>query len=191
MVGVGQKNGVYHALDAKSGKELWDTGLTPGSTFGGALGSAAFLDGRLVVSSNVGDPASNATTNQSKVFALAPATGKVLWSRSLAGNVFGPVTGVPDLAFVGTDAGRFYALSTTDGATAWTYTPPARVGGGASIVAGNVLWGYGFTLFHGPGQGGLECLSITGAGRVQQERGGMIPSTLPAPGTARYAAVPS
>jgi polyvinyl alcohol dehydrogenase (cytochrome) len=191
MVGVGQKNGVYHALEAKSGKEMWDTRLTSGSTFGGALGSAAFLDGRLVVSSNVGDPASNATTNRSKILALQPATGRVLWSRSFAGNVFGPVTGVRGLAFVGTDAGRFYALSTVNGATEWTYTPPARAGGGASIVAGNVVWGYGFTLFHGPGPGGIVCFSVTGAGRVQQERGGMVPSTMAAPWSTRPAAVRS
>jgi polyvinyl alcohol dehydrogenase (cytochrome) len=179
MVGVGQKNGVYHALDAKSGKDVWNTTLTPGSTFGGALGSAAFIDGRLIVTSNIGDPASNATTNQSKVFALDPGTGKVLWFRGLAGNVFGPVTGVRELAFVGTDAGRYYALSTAKGTQEWTYTPPAKVGGGASIVAGNVIWGYGFTLFKGPGPGGIVCFSVTGAGRVQQERGGMVPTTLP------------
>jgi polyvinyl alcohol dehydrogenase (cytochrome) len=164
LVGVGQKNGVYHALDAKTGQDVWNTTLTPGSTFGGALGSAAFIDGRLIVSSNVGDPASNATTNQSKAFALNPANGKVIWSRGFAGNVFGPVTGVRGLAFVGTDAGRYYALSTTSGMQEWTYTPPAKVGGGASIVAGDVIWGYGFTLFKGPGLGGIVCFSVTRGG---------------------------
>jgi len=179
LVGVGQKNGVYHALDAKTGKGIWDTKLTPGSTFGGVLGSAAFLDGRLIVSSNVGDPASNATTNRSTVVALDPASGKKLWSKALAGNVFAPVTGVRGLAFVGTDASRYYALSASSGAQEWTYVPPAQVGGGASIVGGYVIWGYGFTLFKGPGQGGIMCFSVTGAGHVQQERGGMVPSILP------------
>jgi polyvinyl alcohol dehydrogenase (cytochrome) len=179
MVGVGQKNGVYHALDAKTGEDIWNATLTPGSTFGGALGSAAFLDGRLIVSSNIGDPVSNASTNQSKVFALDPATGKTLWARGFDGNVFGPVTGVHGLAFFGTDAARYYALSTISGNQEWTYAPPARVGGGAAIVAGNVIWGYGFTLFKGPGQGGLECLSINGAGRVKRERGSTVASTRP------------
>ena len=178
MVGVGQKNGVYHALDAKTGKTVWNATLTPGSTFGGPLGSAAFLDGRLIVSSNIGDPASNATTNQSKVLALNPSTGKTLWSRAFAGNVFGPVTGVHGLAFFGTDAAHYYALSTTSGTQEWTYASPAKVGGGAAIVAGDVIWGYGFTLFKGAGQGGIICFSITGAGRVQQERGHLVPSTL-------------
>jgi polyvinyl alcohol dehydrogenase (cytochrome) len=179
MVGVGQKNGVYHALDAKTGKTLWHATLSVGSTFGGVLGSAAFLDGRLIVTSNVGDPASNATTNRSVVVALDPANGKRIWTKPFAGNIFAPVTGVHGLAFVGTDAGRYYALSTSTGAQAWTYQPPAQVGGGASIVGSYVVWGYGFTLFKGPGEGGIICFSITGGGRVDQERGGLVPSSVP------------
>jgi outer membrane protein assembly factor BamB len=179
FVGVGQKNGFYHALDAKTGKEIWNTKLTSGSTFGGVLGSAAFIDSRLIVSSNVGDPATNATTNRSTVVALDPGNGGRLWSKTFAGNIFAPVTGVRGLAFVGTDASRYYALSTSSGAQEWTYVPPAQVGGGASIVGGYVIWGYGFTLFKGPGQGGIVCFSVTGAGRVQQERGGSVHSTLP------------
>ena len=89
------------------------------------------------------------------------------------------MTGVHGLAFVGTDAGRDYAVRTTSGTQAWSYQPPAQVGGGAAIVGPYVLWGYGFTLFKGPGQGGLICFSVTGGGRVQQERGGLVPSSVP------------
>jgi polyvinyl alcohol dehydrogenase (cytochrome) len=170
IVGVGQKNGVYHALDAKTGKDIWNTTLTPGSTFGGVLGSAAFLDGRLIVSSNVGNPATNAKTNRSVVVALDPGDGKKVWSDAFAGDIFGPVTGVHGIAFVGTDAGRYYGLSTTNGDQEWTYAPPAQVGGGASVVGRYVIWGYGFTLFKGPGEGGIVCFSVTGSGRVRQGR---------------------
>jgi polyvinyl alcohol dehydrogenase (cytochrome) len=179
LVGVGQKSGVYHALDAKTGKNVWNTKLTPGSTFGGVLGSAAFLDNRLIVSSNVGDAATNAPTNRSMVVALDPGNGRRLWSKAFPGNIFAPVTGVRGLAFIATDAGRYYALSTTSGAQEWTYAPPSQVGGGASIVGGYVIWGYGFTLFKGPGQGGVVCFSVSAAERVNQERGGMVPSNLP------------
>jgi polyvinyl alcohol dehydrogenase (cytochrome) len=160
MVGVGQKNGEYHALDAKTGRQLWNTKLTPGSTFGGALGSAAFIDGRLVVSSNIGDPSSNSTTNTSEVLALDPVNGNVLWSDHFDGNIFGPVTGVPGVAFVGTDASRLYALRSATGAHLWSYVAPAPVGGGASIVGRYLCWGYGFTLFKGPGQGGIIAFSV-------------------------------
>jgi polyvinyl alcohol dehydrogenase (cytochrome) len=179
LVGVGQKTGVFHALDAKTGKDIWNATLTPGSTFGGVLGSAAFLDGRLIVSSNVGDPATNATTNRSTVVALDPGSGRRLWSKTFAGNIFAPVTGVRGLAFIGTDASRYYALNTESGAREWSYAAPAQVGGGASIVGAYVVWGYGFTLFKGPGEGGVVCFSVTGPGRVHRERGDVVPSNPP------------
>jgi outer membrane protein assembly factor BamB len=113
------------------------------------------------------------------VVALDPGTGRRLWSKTFAGNIFAPITGVRGLVFIGTDASRYFALSTTTGAQEWTYGPPAPVGGGASIVGAYVIWGYGFTLFKAAGQGGIVCFSLTGAGRAHQESGGMEPSNLP------------
>jgi polyvinyl alcohol dehydrogenase (cytochrome) len=172
MVGVGSKNGTYYALDRATGKLRWETFLTHGSTFGGVLGSSAVADGRIIASSNIGDPTSNATTNTSKVFALDPATGRIRWQRSFAGNVFGPVSAVPGVAFLGTDAGMMSALSIANGTTLWSFTAPDKVGGGPSIVGGRVLWGYGFTLFKGPGKGGIISFTVSAAGRVRSERGG-------------------
>lgn len=170
MVGVGSKNGTYYAFDRATGKLRWETFLTPGSTFGGALGSSAIVDGKILASSNVGDPTSNATTNRSKVFALNPANGHVLWSRDLAGNIFGAISAVHSVAFVGTDQDMMYALNTATGQTLWSFAAPDKVGGGAGVVDGQVLWGYGFTLFKGPGQGGIIDFRVSAAGRVQQER---------------------
>ncbi|MGH9206245.1 MAG: PQQ-binding-like beta-propeller repeat protein, partial [Acidimicrobiales bacterium] len=170
-VGVGSKNGTYYAFNRTTGKLRWETFLTPGSTFGGALGSAAFVDGEIIASSNIGDPNSNATTNRSKVFALEPGTGHIRWSRSLNGNIFGPISAVHGVAFVGTDLRTMNALSTTSGQSLWSFSPPDKVGSGPAIVQGRVLWGYGFTLFKGPGQGGIIDFAVSAAGRVQQERG--------------------
>jgi outer membrane protein assembly factor BamB len=102
-------------------------------------------------------------TSASKIVALDPATGKVLWSDTEVGDIFGPVSAVPGVAFVGTvtnplgkvSVGKYLALSTSTGKTLWTFTPPAHVGGGASIVDGNLVWGYGFPLFSGAGAGGV------------------------------------
>jgi hypothetical protein len=47
------------------------------------------------------------------------------------------------------------ALDTRTGERLWSYTAPARVGCGPSIVRGRVLWGYGFTLFGPAGDGGV------------------------------------
>src|SRR6185503_6767212 len=69
FVGAGDKGGTFHAVDRDTGKVVWTTHLTPGSAFGGEIGSAAFVDGKLIATSNVGDPASNFPTNVTKVFA--------------------------------------------------------------------------------------------------------------------------
>jgi polyvinyl alcohol dehydrogenase (cytochrome) len=157
MVGVGDKGGTYHALDRDTGKVVWQRSLTPGSAFGGVIGSAAFVDGRLVMSSNVGNPETNGSTNHWKLFAIDPATGRIQWSSSeLAGEVFGPVTAVHGVAFVGTDAGDMNGFSVADGRRLWTHHASGKVGGGAAIVDGRVVWGYGFFLFSGPSNGGIE-----------------------------------
>jgi polyvinyl alcohol dehydrogenase (cytochrome) len=157
FVGAGDKAGVFHALDRSSGKVVWERKLTPGGFFGGEIGSGALVDGRLVVVSNEGDAATaNSPTNVAKVYALDPETGKVLWqAKPLPQKVFGPVSAVPGIAFVGTTAGTYVALDTGSGNELWKYQAPGMVGGGASIVDGRVHWGYGFVLFSGGGDGGI------------------------------------
>src|SRR5262245_53162317 len=112
------------------------------------------------MSSNVGDPKTNAPTNVSKVFSLDPATGKIRWtSEAFAGKIFGPMSAVRGLVFVGTDAKTMAALDTRTGKKLWSFDAPGKIGGGAAIIDGQVLWGYGFTLFGGTSPGGL--LSFT------------------------------
>jgi len=162
LVGAGDKGGVYHAVDRDTGAVVWETTLTPGSVFGGEIGSGAFVDGKLIVVSNVGDPATNSPTNVAKVFALDPATGAVLWkTEDFPGKIFAPVGAVPGLAFVGTDTGVLLALDTQSGKTLWTQNAPDKTGCGPSIVDGRVLWGYGFVLFKGGGDGGIISFGVT------------------------------
>jgi polyvinyl alcohol dehydrogenase (cytochrome) len=163
LVGAGDKGGTYHALDRATGEVVWEAELTPGSVFGGQIGSAAFVDGRLIAASNVGDPETNAPTDVTRVFSLDPATGDVQWtSDDLTGKIFAPVSAVPGVAFVGTDQGRLMALDTSTGDELWGDDAPAPVGGGPSIVGDRLIWGYGFTLFPGPGEGGLLSFTVGG-----------------------------
>lgn len=167
LVGAGDKGGTFHALDRDTGKVVWETKLTPGSVFGGEIGSAAFVDGKLIAVSNVGNPETNFPTNVAKVFALDPASGKVRWeAEEFAGKIFAPVGAVPGVAFIGTDTGTLAALDTRDGKQLWTTNAPDRTGGGPSIVDGRVLWGYGFFLFQGPGAGGVISFEVDKAARA-------------------------
>jgi len=161
LVGAGDKGGTFHALDRDTGEVVWETELTPGSAFGGQIGSAAYVDGVLVATSNVGDPDTNAPTDRTRVFGLDPATGEERWSSpELEGKIFAPVSAVPGVAFVGTDRGRLHAFATGTGEELWADDAPAMTACGPSIVDGRVLWGYGFILFGGPGPGGLLAYSL-------------------------------
>ena len=156
FVGAGDKGGVYHALDRRTGHVVWEKSLTPGSFFGGVIGSAAYVDGKLVMSSNIGDPKTNAPGNASMVFALDPATGKIKWTaEQFTGKIFAPVSAVRGVAFIGTDAGILAALDTANGKKLWTFNAPDKTSCGPSIVDGRVLWGYGFFLFMRGGDGGV------------------------------------
>ena len=163
LVGVGDKAGDFHALDRETGDLVWETPLTPGSSFGGVNGSSAFVDGMLIVSSNVGDPATNAPLNTVTVSALDAASGEVLWDTDYDGMVFAPVSTVPGVAFVATTDGLLLALDSATGEELWRHEAPNSVGAGPSIVDGNVLWGYGYALFAGPGEGGLISFTTDGA----------------------------
>src|SRR5262249_45972446 len=52
VVGVGQKNGVYHVLDRSTGDVVWETRLTSGSPLGGIMVTAAVHHGVIYVNSN-------------------------------------------------------------------------------------------------------------------------------------------
>jgi polyvinyl alcohol dehydrogenase (cytochrome) len=160
LVGAGDKGGTFHALDRDTGAVVWDATLTPGSFFGGQIGSSAFVDGKLIATSNVGDPASNAPTDVTKVFALDPATGDIEWTAQFPGKVFAPVSAVPGVAFVATDRATMAALDTRTGRRLWSFEAPGPSACGPSIVGGRVLWGYGFTLFQGAGPGGVISFTV-------------------------------
>ena len=155
FVGAGDKRGVFYALDRDSGEIIWHTDLTTGSMLGGTIGSGALVDGSLVVTSNVGNPENNAPTNASRVAALDPSNGDVQWTLDLDTNVFAPVSAVPGVAFVGTTDGTLLALDVATGDELWRFQAPAQTGSGPSVTEDELLWGYGYNLFEGPGDGGL------------------------------------
>jgi len=159
LVGVGDKAGVFHTLDRGTGEVVWETTLTPGSAFGGVNGSSAFVDGTLVVSSNVGDPATNAPLNTASVFGVDAGTGEIQWQHDVDGMIFAPVSTAPGLAFVATTDGLFLVLDAETGDELWAQDVGRPAGGGAVPVDGTVLWGYGYTLFGGPGDGGVFALA--------------------------------
>ncbi len=100
------------AFSAGNGARLWQTNLTPanekpGEGFGGGVAAA----GDVVY----------AATGFGQVVALAAASGKVKWTKSLGVPIRNSPTVAGGRIFVVTTEGRFYCLSTENGDELWSY----------------------------------------------------------------------
>lgn len=158
VVGDGAKSGVYYALDAATGSVVWQTRVSAGGSFGGVLGSAALVDGELLVPANNG----NQTPETSEVVALDKDTGAVQWTHPTLGYILGPVSAEQNIAFVSSSSAALVALDSRTGSTLWSYTAPAQAACGPSIVGPDVLWGYGYTFTGPPGLGGVIDFRVHG-----------------------------
>lgn len=111
------------AVDAKTGRSVWRTDLTPDdedSTF--ASGGVAYEDGMVF-----------ATTGFAQVVALEAKTGKVVWRQTLSGPMRGAPTVRAGRVFVITVDNQTHCLAAEDGAVLWTHQ---GISEGASLLAG-------------------------------------------------------
>lgn len=157
VVGVGDKAGVYAALDRDTGETVWARELTEGSHLGGVMMTAAVdatagNDGVIYVSSNVMVDAYDYTAsgNTSRTFALDATDGSVLWEVTIPASSFGALTLANGVLFQPTTPGTLYALDATDGSVLWSEDLGAELGGGVSVTNGTVYAPYGFWFFGSP-----------------------------------------
>lgn len=104
-------NGTVHAFDAGTGTSVWTQGFQikgdgQSSVYGGG---ASFADGRLYV-----------TTGMGEVAALDANDGKVLWKVKPAGPLRGSPTIAFNSVFVMTQANQLLSLNAADGAQQWS-----------------------------------------------------------------------
>jgi polyvinyl alcohol dehydrogenase (cytochrome) len=136
LVGVGQKSGVYHAFDARTGQLVWRTPLSipdmndpdPG---GGGIEWGSSYDGRRLY-------VATWRANPGTLFALHPATGKILWQTphpadgcsaggaahypQLCWLAFTPaVTSSPGLVYEGSADGKMRIFSSDRGRLLWEF----------------------------------------------------------------------
>jgi polyvinyl alcohol dehydrogenase (cytochrome) len=170
-VGVGDKDGVYHALNRDTGELLWEHRLTEGGLQGGVMASAAVSDGRIFVTSN------DASRNADFV-ALEADTGDEAWRIHVGAHVTGPVTFANGVVFVSDDSGRVAAYDAADGDRLWSFSVPAQAAGGIAVVDGTVYAGFGWWLSTPPAdpKGGLVAFRLDAAsagGGAGGEGGGL------------------
>jgi polyvinyl alcohol dehydrogenase (cytochrome) len=160
ILGIGQKSGVYWALDARTGAPVWQTMVGPGGALGGIEWGSA-TDGRRVYAAITNfyretypitsADGTTSTTNGGSWAALDAATGKILWQvadpQEAAG--IGYVSTANGVVYAGSAApsgADMYALDAANGRILWRFDSGASVVSGAAIARGRVFWGSGYTL---------------------------------------------
>jgi polyvinyl alcohol dehydrogenase (cytochrome) len=160
LLGVGQKSGVYWALDPATGNVVWKTEVGPGSRLGGMMWGSATDGKRIYVS--IGNAAHTpvATTSQtggSQTITggfwapLDAGTGAVLWrTPDPQGAIDVAALTVGDgVVYAGSLSPRrenMYALDAATGAVKWAFASGGSVAGGAAVVDGVVYWGSGYRI---------------------------------------------
>jgi polyvinyl alcohol dehydrogenase (cytochrome) len=133
LVGVGQKSGVYHAFDARTGRVEWrrQVGVPlPSGGISGIQWGSSFDGKRIYVATYFADPGT--------LFALDPADGKVLWQTPSPANgcAWGgaanfpdvcarahtpAVTSTPGLVWEGSNDGKMRAYASRTGEVLWEF----------------------------------------------------------------------
>lgn len=153
LVGIGQKSGVYFALDPDTGHIVWQTKIGPGTSEGGIMWGSATDGTRIYAAESdlFGLPytVNGKTITGGSWTALNAATGQILWQTP-------DPRGAPDLGFVSVANGvvyapsyvqsgpSMYALDAVTGAVEWSFASGGGVIAGAAIVGGTVYWGSGY-----------------------------------------------
>ena len=151
LLGIGQKNGVYWAVDPATGKVVWQTDVGPTADPGHGIEYGTATDGKRIYVAE-GDtrhqpytlggsgPYAGQTDTAGSLAALDPATGKILWQTP-------DPNGSPDTAPVSVANGvvyadrtqptgtSMYALDAATGAILWSFNSGGSVTGGAAIVS--------------------------------------------------------
>lgn len=151
LVGAGQKNGMYWALDARTGRIVWSAAVAPGGDLGGIMWGTA-TDGKriFVAATNYGrvpHQLPDGTTITTGSFAALDArTGRMLWQIADPGGAMGlgPVSSAGGVVYAGSTSGRMYALDADTGQVLFDHQGEGTSNAGPAIVDGTVYWGNGY-----------------------------------------------
>jgi polyvinyl alcohol dehydrogenase (cytochrome) len=139
LVGLGNKDAVYYAVDRETGEPVWETQVAqpgipePDGNFstGGFIGPTALADGVIVGGTAVG--------GAPYLHALDATTGDVLWQQEAAGPTYAAATEANGVVFTGGTDFTFRALDLRSGDVLWERELSGAVSGGAAVVGDDVI----------------------------------------------------
>jgi polyvinyl alcohol dehydrogenase (cytochrome) len=172
VVGIGQKSGIYWALDAATGEYLWSTLVGPGSDPGGIQWGTAYDGSRIyaAIGHNTGEAyrlTSGEVVTGGSWAALDPTSGRILWQTA-------DPQGAPDLASLTVANGvvyggsmahtgdQMYALHAATGKLLWSFAAGGSVVAGPAVSGGMVFWGSGYARTGGVGNDKFYAFSARG-----------------------------
>ena len=163
LLGVGQKNGIYWALNPASGGVFWSTKLGKGQIqWGSAVGYMFTKEYIFVALNNSGHNINTlagrfgrpVVWNAGSWGALDALTGKIVWqvpssaadliNPQFGANTPGPMTYCNRIVFAGDSSGNLVALSGETGFKFWTFSTGATVASGPAIFNDTLYWGVGY-----------------------------------------------
>jgi polyvinyl alcohol dehydrogenase (cytochrome) len=157
VVGVGDKGGVYAALDRETGEEIWVTQLGPGTHLGGVMTAAAYHAGRIFVTQNnwpagfdpdnLFFPIFEDPANTSDLIALDANNGNVLWRVPVASPTLGGILYSNGVVYTTHSLGLLRAYDSNTGAVLWEDQAGPRAAAGPTISNGRLFVAHGFTFF--------------------------------------------
>jgi len=125
LVGAGEKDANYYAVDARTGALVWQRHLGRWLAHTFILATAASGDGLLYLGTEDVSaltkvwPVNYAKPATGRMLALDPATGRVVWSRALGAALPIPPAVVGQDVFVLDAVGGVHVLDARTGATRW------------------------------------------------------------------------
>src|SRR4051812_6488166 len=152
ILGIGQKSGMYWALNPADGSVIWNTQVGPGGVTGGIQWGTATDGTRIyaaITNSSrlryklVGGP----NINWGSWAALDPRSGRILWQvadptkGALDPGAFSVPNGV---LYAGSLSGNMHALNASTGQVLFTFASGGSLIDAPSIVNGSVYWGSGY-----------------------------------------------
>jgi polyvinyl alcohol dehydrogenase (cytochrome) len=154
LIGAGNKNGIYYAVDQDTGILVWRQPLVAGGFLGGFNASTGVAFGNVYAGTFTGPPF---------ISAFGTTNGTVAWEcPSAECNVFsfGPPGIAAGAVLIGDSAGQLRAFDATTGALLQKLTLGGGISSGPAIVNDMVFVGTGTGGFGAPGTQGVYGLAL-------------------------------
>lgn len=175
VVGVGDKGGVYAALDRDTGEVVWTHVLGPGSHLGGVMAPAAYHADRLYVTQNswpagfdtgaVFVPDFDDPENTSDVVAMNAQTGEEIWRMSTESPSIGGLLYANGVVYSAHTLGLLRAYDADTGEELWARQIGTSLASGQTISDGRLFVTHGFSFIgitgNAPGmEGGIQAYGL-------------------------------